>query len=754
MLRQVDFRGRESRSPAELENGSRTPAVSVIVPTRNEAGNIQKLVECLESVARDLPLEIVFVDDSTDDTPAVIEAMRDEARSRIVLIHRTPEQRVGGLGGAVIEGLRAARAPYACVMDADLQHPPAVIAELFAKAQETDADVVVASRYCTNGSAGSFGMLRAAVSRASGSAAHVFFPLRLRGVSDPMSGFFLVRRDAVELERLRPRGFKILLEILVRTSGLRVAEVPFEFGKRFAGESKASLREGVRYLGHLAHLRTAASMRFARFGIVGATGLAVNMAVIFALTEVAGLFYLLSAIVATQASTLWNFFFTDRWVFPDRERSRGVWSRMWMFFAMNNAALPLRVPLMFLLTSLLGVHYMISNVFSLGVIAVIRYAFSDSIIWKDARRRARAHSYDVHGIVSVESQVRLPELERFRVQRRLVEPTIRVRIGKVNGKDDSGDGGNGRLHYDEGLGSLGFATDITVGESIDVVASKLLKYSPHVLYTNVVEPILRWTFVERGYALVHGACMETGGDAFLVTARTDTGKTTTILKSLGSYDHCSFLSDDLTLVSPDGRVMTYPKPLTISRHTVSALSNHSLSKWERFWLIFQSRVHSKSGRRFAFGLTRAKLPVATINAIVQMIVPPPKYDVSRLVPGVTFVDEARLAGLIVIERNGDQAVPLNGGEALETLMRNCEDAYGFPPYHQIEHFLHSRNGSDLRAAEREIVASALSGVAATRLQSQKRDWWQKLGGLMTPVASRPFPQTVKGHLAPGITAFE
>ena len=184
---------------------------------------------------------------------------------------------------------------------------------------------------------------------------------------------------------------------------------------------------------------------------------------------------------------------------------------------------------------------------------------------------------------------------------------------------------------------------IDLGDRIEATASRLLRRSPHVLYTNVVEPILRWTFAERGYALVHAACLASGEDAFLVTARTDTGKTTTSLRMLDSHPY-SFLSDDLTLVSPDGRVLTYPKPLTISRHTLKAVKTPLLSRRERIGLVVQSRLHSRSGRRFALILARTHLPAATINAVVQMIVPPPKYHVERLVPGVEVAPEARLDG--------------------------------------------------------------------------------------------------------------
>jgi glycosyltransferase involved in cell wall biosynthesis len=235
---------------------SSVPAVTVVVPTRGEAANVTELVRRLECVLR-TGLEVVFVDDSSDETPAVIRETSRTAAIPIRLIHRPPGRRGDGLSGAVVEGLRAARARVVCVMDGDLQHPPELLPQLLRRGIEDDLDIVVASRRHRGGSTANFGVVRALLSEVSTFAARALFPLRLRPVSDPMSGFFLVRRDAVELERLHPRGFKILLELLLRNRGLRVGEVPFHFGRRNAGDSKASLGQGLLYLRQLAALRFA-----------------------------------------------------------------------------------------------------------------------------------------------------------------------------------------------------------------------------------------------------------------------------------------------------------------------------------------------------------------------------------------------------------------------------------------------------------------------------------------------------------------
>ena len=347
------------------------------------------------------------------------------------------------------------------------------------------------------------------------------------------------------------------------------------------------------------------------------------------------------------------------------------------------------------------------------------------------------HFYNIHEITSVMSEAPLPELASFRVDALAGTPNIRVRLGKPSaGALDSGAADQRYIRYDEGLGAIGFSTEICIHDrnNIDVVANPILQHSPHVLYTNIVEPILRWNFVEKGCALVHGACIAYGDDAYMVTARTDTGKTTTILRILDEYNtsdnEFSFISDDLTLVTPDGIVRTYPKPLTISSHTVAAVKTPRLSRRERMTLPLQSRIHSRRGRRLALFLAKTKLPMATVNTITQWLVPPPKYHVERLVPGVEVTNQAHLRGLFVIERGGTGERQLDNQEAMEILLSNCDDAYGFPPYDTLENFLRTVNGADLRDVERDIVTEAFNGKQATLLRSTTLDWAQRIPAFM------------------------
>ncbi|GAB7044973.1 glycosyltransferase [Catenuloplanes indicus] len=339
------------------------PAVSVVVPTRNEAGNVRPLVDRLRAAFGSTPTEIVFVDDSDDDTPAAI------AGTGARLVHRPAGQRAGGLGGAVVAGFRAATAPWVVVMDGDLQHPPETVPDLLAAGEVDNADAVVASRYRGAGSAGGLsGRFRRLVSRATGALAKLVFPLRLRGVTDPMSGFFAVRRDAVPPDALRPDGYKILLEVLVRGRIGRVVEVPYTFRSRLAGESKASLREGLRFGRHLLTLRLSRP-RIAGFALAGASGIAVNSGALwlFAL----GLPYLVAAVLAVQVAIGWNFLIIDRLVMPPGRRTR--LRRFGRFLLLNNTLTPIHVGLLYAMVTYGGLHYLAANAIAIMVVFAVRY---------------------------------------------------------------------------------------------------------------------------------------------------------------------------------------------------------------------------------------------------------------------------------------------------------------------------------------------------------------------------------------------
>jgi dolichol-phosphate mannosyltransferase len=309
------------------ERGSEKALLALVVPTRNEAGNVPVLVRELRESLSGIDYRVVFVDDSTDETPEVIRGLAEED-GRIALIHRGDAERGGGLSTAVTSGIEAfaGMSEYTCVMDADLQHPPEKVREMLALAQGSDADVVVASRYARGGSyAGLPGPVRRGISVGSKYLAQIAFK-EARKTSDPMTGFFLVRNEAISGIQFRPTGFKILLEILVCAPELKVVEVPLNFRARYAGVSKATLRQGLEYLAHIASLfwYVPSAGRFWKFAMVGASGVLVNSLTLITLAEYFDANKVIAWMFAVGLSILSNFLLNNAFTWRDVRHSSRI----------------------------------------------------------------------------------------------------------------------------------------------------------------------------------------------------------------------------------------------------------------------------------------------------------------------------------------------------------------------------------------------------------------------------------------------
>lgn len=358
-------------------------SISVIVPTFNEGPNVAPLVArlaAIESVA-----EVVFVDDSTDDTPGEIERVAATATVPVRLLHR--EIPTGGLGGAVLQGFDVATSDVCVVMDGDLQHPPEVITQLVARFEQGDADIVVASRYAGEGSAaGLAGFTRLAVSRGSTLLTKAMFPRRLYGCSDPMTGFFLVDLNRIDRSVLRPQGFKILLEIIARHT-LRIAEVSFDFADRNAGESKASVRQGIRFLRQLSSLRFG---KMPAFALVGGIGAVVNVLIVWALTAV-DIGYIWAAIVAAEATIIGNFLILDRYVFAEMKADASpFWRRFGQSFVFNNVEAAVRIPVMAVLVESWHISAAVATAATLAVAFVVRFVFHSLVVYRPRAAPATA----------------------------------------------------------------------------------------------------------------------------------------------------------------------------------------------------------------------------------------------------------------------------------------------------------------------------------------------------------------------------
>lgn len=284
------------------------PQVSVVIPTFNERNNVAPLIARLNAALAGIPAEIIFVDDSEDGTPD--EIRRQETTLDVRVIHRRKSERRGGLSTAVLRGIADAHGDYVCVIDGDLQHPPETIPDLLKTAIETNADIVIASRNVEGGSSGGLdGPWRRFLSWSLGMASRALFYEKLRRVKDPLSGFLMVRRGSLDGITLRPVGYKISLEILIRAAGSHVEEVPYTFMERGADETKATMGTGLTFFKHagLLLLEVPEVGRFWKFGFVGGTGVAIYLAMLWLLHAQLGLHYLLAWAFASEMAVLSNF---------------------------------------------------------------------------------------------------------------------------------------------------------------------------------------------------------------------------------------------------------------------------------------------------------------------------------------------------------------------------------------------------------------------------------------------------------------
>ena len=291
--------------------------VAVVVPTLNEAANVEKLIAKLSVVLAGRGWEVLFVDDnSADGTSELVRRIARESRHvRIV-------QRVGrrGLSSAVVEGILATAAPIVAVMDGDLQHSEDALPRLIDAIADDGADIAVGTRYVAGGGIGDWDSDRARMSRLATRAGQIALGT---DVSDPMSGFFAIRRDAFEraLPRLSAIGFKILLDILASSpTPLKVAEIPYQFRSREAGESKIGARVIAEYAELIADktIGRFVPMRLIKFLMVGGLGVFVHLAVLRAVLGTG------SAFVAAQTAAVMtaiavNFFLHNSFTYADRK---------------------------------------------------------------------------------------------------------------------------------------------------------------------------------------------------------------------------------------------------------------------------------------------------------------------------------------------------------------------------------------------------------------------------------------------------
>ena len=360
---------------------------SLIIPTYKEAKNIPQIVEQLSrlldsQLAGDYEL-IVVDDNSPDDTWKVaLELTADYPQLRVM---RRIDER--GLSTAVIRGWQAARGEVLGVIDADLQHPPELLLQLWSEIQR-GADLAVASRHVEGGGVSDWSIIRRLLSRGAQTIGLILLPGVIGRVSDPMSGYFMVRRQCLVGRPLSPLGYKILIEVLGRGKVPWIGEVGYVFQERQAGESKVTWKQYVEYLQHLLRLRLSLGHigRFIRFGVVGFSGVFVDMAVFYLLREHVELGLTRSAILSAEVAILNNFLWNDAWTFGDISRHQRGWRKRFKRFLKFNliclAGLILNVLLVNLLFNVFGINEYVSKLIAIAAVTVWNFWINLKLSWR------------------------------------------------------------------------------------------------------------------------------------------------------------------------------------------------------------------------------------------------------------------------------------------------------------------------------------------------------------------------------------
>jgi dolichol-phosphate mannosyltransferase len=363
--------------------------LSLVLPTYNEVKNVEEMCRRLTALL-DASLggayELIVVDDDSPDRTWEVAQRLTLVYPKLRVVRRIGER---GLSSAVIRGWQVAKGDVLAVIDADLQHPPEVVLKLWNEI-ERGADLAVASRHVEGGGVSDWGMARRILSRGAQALGLLILPSVIGRVSDPMSGYFMVRRTALQGVTLHPVGYKILIEILGRGNVRWIAEAPYVFRERTEGESKVTGKLYIEYLRHLLRLRLARFPidRFLRFAIVGASGVVVDMGLLFLLSDPHTLAWGLtrSKIVGAEAAIINNFLWNDAWTFQDVARAQKRFGaklgRFAKFQVICLVGLALNAALLNLQFNMLGVNRYLANAIAIAIVTLWNFWLNLKFGWR------------------------------------------------------------------------------------------------------------------------------------------------------------------------------------------------------------------------------------------------------------------------------------------------------------------------------------------------------------------------------------
>jgi len=343
--------------------------LSLVIPTYNEKENIQRLIKKIQEEFKENRIngEIIIVDDNSPDGTGKILENLNKKQKNLKVIHRNGKL---GLSSAVLEGWKIASGKVLGVMDADLSHSPEKIKELFRPIEKGEADFTIGSRYIKGGKIEGWNLKRRLMSKTATLLSRVYTK-----VKDPMTGFFMIKKNVIKNVDLNPKGFKILLEIIVKGKYQNIKEVPITFINRVEGKSKAGTKEIVYYLqnliGYLPYKKNVIK-EFVKFGVVGGIGTLVNIAILYLLTEEAGVYYMISAIFSFIVAMSGNFLLNKLWTFNEIIEF-GIGRKYLQFSLVSISALLVNLFFLYIFTEVLGIYYIVSQILAIGIALIINF---------------------------------------------------------------------------------------------------------------------------------------------------------------------------------------------------------------------------------------------------------------------------------------------------------------------------------------------------------------------------------------------
>jgi hypothetical protein len=291
--------------------------------------------------------------------------------------------------------------------------------------------------------------------------------------------------------------------------------------------------------------------------------------------------------------------------------------------------------------------------------------------------------------------------------------------------------GNSVLRYAENLGIIGANFAIQYSDTITIYVTHLLSVSRHVLYVNVIEPILRLLLISKGHVLLHSACVGFDRSGILLSAPPDTGKTSLTLKCIkGGF---SFLSDDMTILRLPNKALCFPKPLTISWSTYKA-SPDLLKNVEhgRSFFRVRSLIHSKKGRQFMHKLCSYNtMPMLTINAVAQVVIKPPKFKILDIVQPETLKQEISIENLYFLQKDNHRYIESVPSEtSVRKAIENTDHAFLFPPLTRLLSQITIKGTSfeELIHKERDILEDFLMHTRCRDLNGERNAWYNMIIG--------------------------